>query len=226
MYQFDTQAARKADTMGGMINEMGKYIGVFTQAEEVKAKTGTEGIAFVFQTQAGQKARLSLYTLKADGTKLMGFDAVMAIMACLGLRNIDAKPGTVTRWNSETKAEEKVSARIFPELQGKPIGVLLETEDYPKDDGSTGTRMVLKNVFQASTGLTASEILDRKTTPEQIDKMVANLRHRPIRAPKGATPSAARQPAAAGTTGSGFEDMDDDIPFRDPLAFRGAHQVL
>jgi hypothetical protein len=25
---------------------------------------------------------------------------------------------------------------------------------------------------------------------------------------------------------SGFEDMDDDIPFRDPLSYRGAHLVL
>ena len=32
------------------------------------------------------------------------------------------------------------------------------------------------------------------------------------------------EPRTAG--GSGFDDMDRDIPFRDPLAYRGAHLVL
>jgi len=64
-------------------------------------------------------------------------------------------------------------------------------------------------VFQAGTELTASEILDKKTKPEQLEKMVATLRHRPLKAP-GATPS--RQ-APAESTGSGFDDMADDLPF-------------
>jgi hypothetical protein len=57
-------------------------------------------------------------------------------------------------------------------LQGKPIGLLLETEDSLKRDGATGLRMVIKGVFQADTELTASEMLDRKTKPEQLARMV------------------------------------------------------
>ena len=70
--------------------------------------------------------------------------------------------------------------------------------------------MVLKSVFQASTELTASEILDRKTSPEQLAKMVLGLRHRPIR---GAKPANRSAPGATGAAGSGFDDMDSDIPF-------------
>ena len=55
--------------------------------------------------------------------------------------------------------------------------------------------------------LTASEILDQKTTPEHLPKLIERLRHRPV---KGAKPAAA--PAAAKPS-SGFDDMDDDIPF-------------
>lgn len=33
-------------------------------------------------------------------------------------------------------------------------------------------------------------------------------------------------PAPAPRAASGFDDMDDDIPFRDPLSYRGAHLVL
>jgi hypothetical protein len=43
----------------------------------------------------------------------------------------------------------------------------------------------------------------------QLEKMVARLRHRPAKGAKPA-PRAANAPAS---TGSGFDDMDDDIPF-------------
>jgi hypothetical protein len=66
--------------------------------------------------------------------------------------------------------------------------------------------MVIAGIFQADTEFTASEILDQKTQPEQLEKLVARLRHRPI---KGAKTS---QPAASKPS-RGFDDMDDDIPF-------------
>ncbi len=209
-YTLDTNEARKADTTGGMITEIGKYVGAITQAVEVVAGTGTKGIALTFQSNGAQKARLSLYTLKTDGTKLMGYQALMAIMTCLKLRTIAEKKGTALQWDSEAKAEVPVDAVIFPDLCNKPIGVLLETEDYPKNDGGIGTRMVLKGVFQADTELTASEILDKKTQPLQLERMVESLRHRPSKAAKAAP---ARQHAPSGGAGSGFDDMDDDIPF-------------
>lgn len=212
MYTLDPQAARKADITGGMITEIGKYVGTFTQAVDITASTGTKGIALAFQTTAGQKARLSLYTLKSDGEKLMGFQALSAIMTCLSLRQLSPKPGTYLKWNSETKTDDKVQGEVFPDLCNKPIGVLLETEDYPKGDGGTGTRMVLKGLFQANTELTASEILDKKTVPEQLPRMVQALRHRPVR---GAAkhPAPQRQSAPA-NGGSGFDDFDsDEIPF-------------
>lgn len=53
----------------------------------------------------------------------------------------------------------------------------------------------------------------------------------------GAAPAPAQRPAPAPrqapapaqaqrSAGSGFDDMDDDIPFRDPLSYRGAHLAL
>jgi biotin-(acetyl-CoA carboxylase) ligase len=208
MYQLDTQEARKADSTGGMISEIGKYIGTFTQAVDVTARTGTKGVALNFQSNAGQKARLSIYTMKTDGEKLMGYQALMAIMTCLKLRQIVDKEGVAMKWDNDSKSEVSVQAVIFPELCNKPIGVLLETEDYIKNDGGTGTRMVLRGIFQAETELTATEILDKKTKPEQLEKMVISLRHRPV---KGAKPMPARQHAPAAAAGADFDD--GDIPF-------------
>ena len=204
MYALNTDAARKADTTGGAIKELGKYVGSFAQAVDITAATGTKGIALDFVTQAGQKTKVSIYTKKADGTVISGYDALMAIMTCMQLRNITPKAGTYLKYNYDTQKDESFTGDIFPELC-KPIGVLLETEDYAKQDGSTGTRMVLKNVFQAGTELTASEILDRKTQPEQLAKMVQGLRHRPLKGAK----------APAQRTQHDYPDAqeEDSIPF-------------
>lgn len=206
MYAIDPQAARKADSTGSTIKEIGKYVGEFTQAVDIKTKKGGRGVSLSFKAQNGQKANLALYTTSAEGEQYQGFDTLMAIMTCMGLRNITPKPGTFTRYDFDQRKDVAEQGSIFPELC-KPIGVLLETEDYEKQDGGTATRMVLKAVFQAATELTASEILDRKTSPELLPKLVMGLRHRPLKAAKTATP---RQAAPAG---SGFDDMPDDIPF-------------
>lgn len=219
MYALDTNAAKKADQTGTRINELGKYVGKFTQAEDITAGTGTKGIALRFEAN-GQSANLSIYTQKSSGEQIMGFQVLMAIMTCMQLRNITPKSGVVKHWDNDARQEVEKQAQVFPDLCGKEIGLLLETEDYAKTGGGTGTRMVIAGVFQAKTELTASEILDRKTTPEHLAKMVARLRHRPM---KGA---AAPTRQTASSAPSGFDEMDDDIPFRDPLSYRGAHLVL
>lgn len=205
MYALDTTAAKKADQTGSRINELGKYIGQFKQAEDITASTGTKGIALRFEAN-GQTADLSIYTQRSNGEQIMGFQMLMAIMTCLQLRNITPKDGMVKHWDNDARQEVEKQAQVFPDLCGKDIGLLLETEDYAKKDGGIGTRMVIAGVFQAKTELTASEILDRKTTPEHLAKMVSRLRHRPIK--NGAAP-ARRESSAAPS------DWDDgsDIPF-------------
>jgi len=210
MYQLDTNSARKADTTGGSIKELGKYVGEFTQAKEiVSKKTGTKGIEFAFKTTAGQKANLSIYTMSAKGDHYQGYDALMAIMTCMGLRGIKPVDGNVTRYDYDQKKDVQEAGKLFPDLH-KPIGILLETEDYAKQDGSVGTRMVLKNVFRAADEFTASEILDRKTSPELLPKMVAGLRHRPL---KDARPAQHSQEPYHSNSDGVFTAEDDSIPF-------------
>ena len=206
MYQLDANSARKADSTGSQIKEIGKYVGEFTQAVDIKTKKGGKGIAFVFKASNGQKANLAIYTTSSEGEKYQGYDALMAIMACMSLRNIAPKPGSFTRYDFDSKQEVAEQGSIFPELC-KPIGVLLETEDYQKQDGGIATRMVMRGVFQAATELTASEIMDRKTSPEMLPKIVAALRHRPLKSAKAATHQQSSAPSA-------YDQIDDDsIPF-------------
>ena len=104
------------------------------------------------------------------------------------------------------------------QVSANQLGTITEgTGSYTPGSIATATRMVLKNVFPASTELTASEILDKKTQPELLTKMVEGLRHRPL---KGARQPAPRQddgfggPPAGHPASSGFDEMDDgSIPF-------------
>ena len=216
MYQLDPQAARQADTAGATIKEIGKYVGEFIQAKDVVTKKGGRGIEFIFKSKNGQKANLAIYTMGANGDRYQGYDALMAIMTCMQLRGIKPAPGKVTRYDYDTKKEVVEDATVFPDLH-KPIGVLLETEEYEKRDGSIGTRMVLKNVFQPNTELTASEILDKKTHPILLPKMVEGLRHRPLKgrpsAPAHHQDDGFGGPPAGHPASSGFGDDDGSIPF-------------
>lgn len=211
MYALDPKEARRADQTGNRISEIGKYIGKFTQAEAVTARTGTKGIGMRFEAD-GQTCNLALYTIKSDGTKLPGNSTVMAILTCLKLRSIEPAPGRVARWDSEQHKDVMENAQVFPALAGFPIGLLLETEAYLKQDGTEGNRMVIAGVFQADTELTASEILDKKTQPLLLAKMVASMRHRPMRPAAAVRPTAERQPTG-GAASHSFGAMDDDIPF-------------
>lgn len=212
-YQLDTVAARRADTRSAFISEMGAYTGIFTRAQDVTAPKGTRGIAFTFESDDGQKADLSIYTMKADGEKIMGFQTLMAMMTCLGLRGIREQSGQVKRYDRETQREVMENAMVYPDLTGKPIGLLLETEDYEKRDGGIGTSLRIVGAFRAADRFTSSEILDKAQTPEKLKKLIAGLKHRPLRGKATTAHAAAGHPAKSSLSPS-FDDMEDDVPWK------------
>lgn len=237
MYALDQTAAREADSFGSYLTETGKYIGTFTRAEKLISKNkGTHGIGFTFECN-GQTTRFDVWTINGEGKHLSGFKAVNAIMACMSLRGIKEASGQVERYNWDTQQKETVNAEIFPDLMGKPVGLVLQKTEYEKmrdghKTGETGWRLELVAPFRAADEFTASEILDRKTKPEKLAAIIAVLSDRPLKS-RPAQQSRAHddvnaqaQHATTRSAGSGFEDMDDDIPFRDPASYRGAHLVL
>jgi len=213
MYKLNAQTAqnaRKADA-GGFIRDTGKYVGKITQAYEIKTKRGGRGVSLAFKTDAGQKANLALYTLSPEGETYQGFDTLMAMMTCMRVKEVTPKDGVVMVYDLEQRQEVKQNALVLPELCAN-IGLLLEKEEYEKTNGDIGERMVIKNVFQADTELTAAEILDRKTTPEALPKLVANLKDRPLKPQRKQQQSDYQSAAQQNHSWSGFDGMDDDIP--------------
>ncbi len=221
MYQLDQNAAREADSIGSYLTETGKYVGTFTRAEKLISKNkGTHGIGFTFES-AGQTTRFDVWTMNAQNEHLGGYKAINAIMACMSLRGISEKPGQVERYNWDTQQKETVQAEVFPELVGKPVGLVLQKTEYEKmrdgqKTGETGWRLELLAPFRAADEFTAGEILDRKTKPEKLASIIATLADRPLKA----RPAAQRNdsgnggpPAGHPAASSGFDGMDDDIPF-------------
>lgn len=224
MLTFNPTEAARADQIASNITETGKYIGTLTRAEKLVSTQGTQGLGLSFKSESGETADyLDIYTTKANGEALRGLSQANAILGCLQLRG--AKEGQITcsKWNKEAKQREDVTVTGYPELMGKRIGLLLQKTIETDQNGHDRERIQLFGVFQADTELTVSEILARKTSPEQLGKMVAYLDAHPVRdnrKVRNAAHASKPSPAAAG-----FGDFDDDIPF-DQLGRGMAHLVI
>lgn len=194
MYALDTQSAREADNIGSYLKETGKYKGTFTRAEAlVSPDKGTHGIGLTFESESKQTTKFDLWVKSKDGKELHGYKTLQAIMTVLKLRGITPQTGQVDRYDRETSKTSKVEAQVFPDLVGKPIGIVLRSTEYEKMKnrqltGETAWRLEPVVPFQADTEFTASEILDRKTKPEKLAAIVATLSDRPLRS-RPAAPS-------------------------------------
>lgn len=208
MYSLNSTMAKKAEA-GGYIEDSGAYIGVFTRAEDITSKGGAKGIEFDFKSDDGSSAnRLQLWTIGRDGNYIQGMYMVNALMACLKLREITPKTGWVEKWNWDTKAKEKQQAEVFPDLMNKSIGVVIQMEEYEKMNGDIGQRPVIVRFFEPKSMMTASEILDSKAVPQELDKFMKRIEANPVKRLKKTSNQA---PASAPSGGPQIED--DDIPF-------------
>ena len=67
-------------------------------------------------------------------------------------------------------------------------------------------------VYQAATRLIASEILDRQTVPEKLDKVIQSLNKKQTKKASSSLPPTYSYAAQAQATGN-MHDMNDDIPW-------------
>ena len=217
MFTLDTNSARSADNKSAFIDEAGKYIGVFNRAEYMeKSDTGSTGIGFTYKTREGAEAQFYINLSYQHGTKNEGGHATLnAIMACMQVRTVAApRPMEIEKWDKDAGQRVKVSVPSFPELVGKPIGLLLQME-IEKNSTTGLERPTIFAPFSAESEKTASEILDtRNPQPAKLEKMVQQIMKKPIvdRRPKGQASS-----SGGGYTGGGDQSAPpadwDEIPF-------------
>lgn len=207
-YNLNTQAAKKAEQIGGRIDTTGQYVGTFLRAEAVQSSKGTDGIEFSFRADTGASADyLQLWTYNSNGEELRGAQMLQAVMTCLRVKTLAAKTATVEKYDRDAGAKVPVQADVYPDLMNKPIGLLLQMEEYEGKDGTRKWRPVIWGAFDPATGMTPSEILDKSTKATRLADLLPRLADKPM---KGAAPAPRRQAAMAE---SAMVEMEDDIPF-------------
>lgn len=204
--------AKKADTFSSVIRESGKYVGTITRAEKLLSKNNVEGVGFSFKTDDGASANyLDVYTIKPNGEKLRGYNIVQAILCCTRTKSAPEGQITFEAWNPDERRMMPVTAEGYPALMGKRIGLVLQKEIHTHPiTGNDVERMNIVAVFEASTGLMASEILDNKTKPELLESVVKMIMANPVRDMRkrqSARPAQEQAPANA------HQDWSDEIPF-------------
>jgi single-strand DNA-binding protein len=198
-YEYDPESAGKADDVASRIDTNGPYVGQFKLAHTIKSeRTGTEGIHFEFNSPGGGSASFDVYTRKEDGTPTFGWNQVQAMMTVLGLRGLRSVLGKFEQYDFDAGKRVEVEGEIFPELCSKDIGLVLQKELYTKNDDKEGFRMNLYGIFHPVSRLTASELKDRKTQPEKIEKMLRGLKTKDSRRAVTAEPA---QPAVGAGEG-------------------------
>ena len=214
MFNLDTNAARAADNKSAFIDDAGKYIGTFTRAEWMeKQSTGSTGLGLTFKSREGAEGQFYINLSYQHGTKNDGGHATLnALMACMQVRKVEA-PRTVKveKWNSDTKQRETVEVYGFPELMGKPIGLLIQME-IEKNSDKGNPRPTIYMPFSAESEKTASEVLDGEKcrAPEKLAKAVQVIANKPLidRRPRGA-----QNNTAPALRNDGPPDDWDNIPF-------------
>lgn len=207
-YNLDaTKAKEGSGRVSNRITETGSYIGVITVAKDVTAKSGAKGIELTFKSNEGLEAKyLTLWTQNKDGKAIFGESQLHALMTCLKIKTIAAVERVITEFDLEQKKEVQHAAMVYPELMNKPVGLVLQLEEYNGQNGIS-EKMVYFTAFEASTKKLATEILDQKPA-EALDKILKSIKDKRLKRSASTT-----EPASAG---AGF---DDDIPFA-PLSGR------
>ncbi len=206
-YTLDTKAAKQADQFNARIEKTGKYLGIFTRAEPVTSKKGTQGIDFSFKSESGESSDyLTIWTHGKDGSQLRGFNLLMAMMTCLRVKELTPTSERIEKYNVDTKQREEVTVPLFMELMNKPVGILVQMEEYQKTAGGNAWKPVIFSTFDKDE-FVATEILNKSVKPEILPKMVEALRDKPMKALVGNSAPKTEYPSESVT------DLDDDIPW-------------
>lgn len=191
MYQLNVEGARKANLKtGGFIDKSGDYkckieTAFWTNSNQQDSQSKFLVIDFVVEGTE-QKQTIELCYQKKDGTRNdFQADKIDGIMAALKLRSLTNKPRQLTRYDRVQGHDVTKNFECCPELEGKTIGILFQKEQDAYQDRNSGQWKEVKKtniyaVYQAETGLTPSEILDRVTQPKELESLKASLESNPL----------------------------------------------
>lgn len=158
MIALDQSMAIEGAALGGnAITESGAYVGKIVEAKPFNAdNSSAAGVEITFEREDGAQAKfIKVYTVKKDGGEAFGLKQVHALMACMRLPQLNS----------------------WPDLC-RPVGLILQREDYTKQDGKPGYSMKILAPFQPQTRQTADELINQQQA-QTVDRIVAKLVDKP-----------------------------------------------
>lgn len=228
IFTFNQDDAKKAGPSGA--SESGAYAGIirtalFTTSRD--ANSQSQSMEFCLDADVGPINFLRVSYIGRDGNPLQGGNAM--IQAIMGLTGVKALHAT-EMVNSQNETEYHCK-----ELEGKPIGFVLQKVLYTKNNGADGYRFEIRQAFGTKTRKTYKEGIEGLPA-ETVDKLVETLSDKderqqggngPVGGPAGNQPRSMLagqqsqqqsnlQRAAASGRGQQqppVQDFDDDIPF-------------
>ena len=177
MFSYNQQEAVQAG-VSSYIQESNAYGGKIVSAEWIcSTQKQTKGIEITFDSDSGLRANyLTIYYQKASGEMLGGSKMLNAIIGCVKGSNLTSKA-----------VQDSSGTKYFcPELEGKPIGLVLQKVLYTKQDGSDGYKFEIRIPFILQTGKTLAEQLGGKDAVA-VEKMRSTLTDKDERKAGGAT---------------------------------------
>lgn len=178
IFTFDPDSAKAAGPAGA--SEGGAYPGIirsaiFTSARD--ASSQSQSMEFALDADVGTINYLRVSYVGRDGNPLRGGTAM--INAIMGLTKVKALHAT------EVQNEQGEIELHCRELEGKPIGFVLQKVLYTKNDGGDGYRFEIRQAFGTNTRKTYKEAVDNLPA-EVVDKLVASLTDKDERVQGGA----------------------------------------
>lgn len=210
-YKLNPQSARETDNGFQRIEKSGAYEGEFIYARHITANSGAIGIEFHFKSTTGEEANyLTLYTRNANGETIFGEKQLSALMTCLKVREIAPANGDYEVYDLDAKANVKKQGVLYSALAHKPIGIVLQREEYYGQNGDIKSRMNISRFFEAGSRKMAVEILDNLPAT-RLDLFLPSLKDKTL-SPKSSSRN--QYPSGTNAVPAGYDDFaDDDIPF-------------
>lgn len=178
-FGFNPESAKQADS-SSRIEEAGKYVGTIRSMEFITAKSGTTGFEIDFVTDSGASTNLTIYTEKSDGTVLSGTAKINALLACAGVQVLTPANQQLEKYDHDSRSQVMRPCIVAPEMSGKRVGFLLQRENYTNNNGDARHVMLFYSAFNANSELMAKEVIDRKTSPEALPRVLASLMNNPV----------------------------------------------
>lgn len=207
-YTLDPSKAREAGRASKFISSSGKYKGIFTRAEKKVSQNNAEGIEFDFESADGQKATITVWTKGRDGSELFGVNFIHAMMSAMKIREIHDRLIRVKKYDHESKSEIDADAQCYESLMGKPIGIVIQMEEYENQKHEIKEKPSFFCFFDPLTELTSSEILDKAVQPLELAQKIRYVSEVPVKTLKKKPVAQAPQPYPKSE-----DRFDDDIPF-------------